>query len=102
MRGRLALLVGRAIANLCIDLNQGRPVCFLCRRNRCRNRIRVVAVFNLRNVPAISLKAFHHVLCKRNVSAALNGDMVAVIKQDQLRKPHRSRKGRRFRCNTFL
>ena len=84
----LALLIGCAVADFCFNLDNGGLVRFLRCRNRCLNCVNIIAVRNLLCVPAVSLKAFQHILGKCGCCIALNRNVVAVIQYYNLVQTH--------------
>ena len=75
----------RAVTDNGVDDNQRRFGRFLFRTlNRLVYCVDVVAVGNLDYLPALRLVTLAHVLGERRVGVALDGDVVAVVKHNQL------------------
>ena len=85
--GSLALLGGTAVADLGADGEEGRMllVC-LCLLNGLANSRQIVAVLHGDGLEPESLHALLHILGKGKIRTALNGDIVAVVKNDELGK----------------
>ena len=97
MRAGLALLCRTAVADFCLDRDEGRMLLVrLCLLDGFANRFEVVAILDRDGLEAEGLHALLHVLTERDVRAALDGDAVAVIEDDELRKAERARKRERL------
>ncbi len=52
--------------------------------DRVLDRLDVVAVLDLRNMPADRLETLRHVLAKREIGRAVDRDLVVVVEIDQI------------------
>ena len=92
----------RSVRNLRVNDDQRRMLCIRFRIDNCLcNRIRVFAVCHLLYRPAVRFKALADVFCEREVRAALNRDLVAIVKQNQLTKAKVAGERRGFRSDAF-
>ncbi len=69
--------------------------------NRLGNRFRILTVGNLLHRPAVGFETLTDVFGKREVRAALNRNLVAVIEQNQLAEAKVSRERSGFRSDAF-
>ena len=89
---RSVLLVGTAEADVGANLNQGGPVPFFSGSlQREGNRIDVVALFDLLDVPAERGETSHAVFGKGQLRAAFDRDVVVGIEDDELAQPQVTR-----------
>ena len=85
MRLGAVLLAGAAEADVGADANERRATALGDRGvDRGRERGEIVAVVDLRGVPAVGLEAKRHVLRERERGRAVDGDLVGVVEDDQL------------------
>src|SRR5437867_4126393 len=83
-RGRVDL-VGRAIADVTVEDDQGRPAFGLAEHRECiLDPLEVVRIADPEHVPVIAEEAGRNVLGERDARIALDADMVVVVDPTEL------------------
>ncbi len=93
MGSRGVLFVGTAIRDMTVHDNQGRPFGLVYGRlNRPRQHLQVIRVAHPLHVPMVGQEAGGHILTKSQRGVAFNGNVIVVIKPDEVAEPKMSRK----------
>ena len=83
----LALLARATVTDLSLNLDHGRSgeVC-LCLSDSCCHCINIVTVLNGNGLESVSIETCLNILSKCDVGAAFDGNLVAIVKNDELAK----------------
>ena len=80
VRSMRILLVGRAVGDMAIHDDQGRPVGRAYEGGKCPfEHIQIIGVADTQDIPAVADKARRHVLAERQVGSAFDGDFIVVV-----------------------
>ena len=87
MSAGLALLSRAAVADLGLNRDEGRTcgIC-LCLLDGLADGIQVIAVLHGQQLESKCLHALLYILCKCDVRASLNGNLIGIVEHDQLAK----------------
>ena len=94
-------LLGRTVRNICMNDDERGHVRGLGALDRRVHRVDILAVRQLLHVPAIGFVTLFHILGKRNLGAALDGNPVAVVERDELAQLHRGGQRRGLGLNAL-
>ena len=102
MGGAGVLLVRRSVADVAVHTDQGWTVVGLQEAAvGLGQRIQVVGVGDMFNIPAVSFEPFPHVLGERHIRQAIQGDVVLIVNPAQIGKLQMTGQRGRLAANAF-